>query len=245
MRRDLSRSVASRAPRRSYGYHASVGLLQSWLEVYLSGLVTLFAMMNPPAAVPLFLTLTTGMPDRDQSAIARRAAVNSGVVLLVCLAAGALVLEFFSISLAALRVAGGMIIAFLGFRLLFEHEDAHQPGPETHAARRRDPSLVPLAIPTLSGPGSMSVVITGFTEIASATTPADQAIGYATAALVILTVALSAFLILRASRRVLALLGDDGISSLKGIMGFLLVCIGVQYVATGVAEFVAKGAGPL
>ena len=48
--------------------------LQPWLEVYLTGLFTLFAMMNPPAAVPLFLTLTTGMSDRDQAAVARRAA---------------------------------------------------------------------------------------------------------------------------------------------------------------------------
>ena len=220
-----------------------MSVLQPWLEVYLTGLFSLFAMMNPPAAVPLFLTLTTGMSYRDQAAIARRAAVNSGIVLLACLAAGALVLEFFSISLAALRVAGGMIIAFLGFRLLFENEDLHGPGPETAVARRRDPSLVPLAIPTLSGPGSISMVITGFTKIAGATTFADRAGGYVAAVLVILTVALSAFLILRASRRVLALLGDDGIASLKGIMGFLLVCIGVQYVANGVAEFVEKGAG--
>jgi multiple antibiotic resistance protein len=221
-----------------------VSLLQPWLEVYLTGLFTLFAMMNPPAAVPLFLTLTTGMADRDQSAIARRAAVNAGIVLLICLAAGALVMQFFSISLAALRVAGGMIIAFLGFRLLFDHEDIHEPDAAVQARRRRDPSLVPLAIPTLSGPGSMSVVITGFTKIAGATTLAERVGGYVTAVLVILTVAFSAFLILRASRRVLALLGDDGIASLKGIMGFLLVCIGVQFVANGVAEFVAKGTGP-
>ena len=73
--------------------------LQPWLEVYLTGLFTLFAMMNPPAAVPLFLTLTTGMSDRDQAAVARRAALNSGIILVICLAAGALVLEFFSISL--------------------------------------------------------------------------------------------------------------------------------------------------
>ena len=221
-----------------------MSVLQPWLEVYLTGLFTLFAMMNPPAAVPLFLTLTTGLPDRDQAVIARRAAVNSGIVLLACLAAGALILEFFSISLAALRVAGGMIIAFLGFRLLFENEDLHAAGPAAAVRRQRDPSLVPLAIPTLSGPGSMSVVITGFTKIAGATTLAERAGGYVTAVLVIMTVALSAFLILRASRRVLALLGDDGIASLKGIMGFLLVCIGVQFVANGIAEFVEKGTGP-
>jgi len=218
--------------------------LQPWLEVYLTGLVTLFAMMNPPAAVPLFLTLTSGQTRREQAAVARRAAINSGVVLLVCLAAGALVLEFFSISLAALRVAGGMIIAFLGFRLLFENEDASPVEPGAPPTRRRDPSLVPLAIPTLSGPGSMSVVITGFTKIATATTVADQVRGYLVAALVILTVTLSAYLILRASRRVLALLGDDGIASLKGIMGFLLVCIGVQFVANGIAAFVTQGAPP-
>ncbi len=221
-----------------------MSLLQPWLEVYLTGLVTLFAMMNPPSAVPLFLTLTAGISDREQATIARKAAVNAAIVLLVCLAAGALVLQFFSISLAALRVAGGMIIAFLGFRLLFEHEDAHEPNRESVPPRRRDPSLVPLAIPTLSGPGSMSVVITGFTKIAGAETLADRVGGYVTAVLVILTVALSAFLFLRASRRVLALLGDDGIASLKGIMGFLLVCIGVQFVANGIAEFVAKGPGP-
>jgi multiple antibiotic resistance protein len=219
-------------------------MVMPWLEVYLTGLVTLFAMMNPPAAVPLFLTLTSGMTDREQAVIARRAAINSGVVLLICLAVGALVLEFFSISLAALRVAGGMIIAFLGFRLLFAHEDAHDPDSATQTSSRRDPSLVPLAIPTLSGPGSMSVVITGFTQIAAATTIVDRVGGYVSAVLVIVTVALSAFLILRASRRVLRLLGDDGIASLKGIMGFLLVCIGVQFVANGIAEFVAKGTGP-
>lgn len=225
-----------------------MGALQPWLEVYLTGLVTLFAMMNPPSAVPLFLTLTTGMSKQDQAAIARRAAVDSAIVLLVCLAAGALVLQFFSISLAALRVAGGMIIAFLGFRLLFAHEDAHAPDLPDAARRRPDPSLVPLAIPTLSGPGSMSVVITGFTKIAGAATLAERVAGYATAVLVILTVALSAFLTLRASRRVLAVLGDDGIASMKGIMGFLLVCIGVQFMANGVAEFVgfyaSRGTGP-
>ena len=219
-------------------------MLLPWLEVYLTGLVTLFAMMNPPAAVPLFLTLTSGLSDRDQAAIARRAAINSGIVLLICLAAGALVLEFFSIALAALRVAGGMIIAFLGFRLLFAHEDAHDPAASAPTSSRRDPSLVPLAIPTLSGPGSMSVVITGFTKIAAAPGIGDRVVGYVSAVLVILTVALSAYLILRASRRVLRLLGDDGIASLKGIMGFLLVCIGVQFVANGIAEFVTKGTGP-
>ncbi len=215
--------------------------LQPWLEAYLTGIVSLFAMMNPLAAVPLYLGLTSGMSGREHAVIARRAAINSAVVLLVCLVSGALVLQFFSISLAALRVAGGMIIAFLGFRLLFAHEDAHPPGPSAPQTARPDPSLVPLALPTLSGPGSMSVVITGLSQLAAPGSPTGRVGGYVVAVLVIVSVAASAWLILRASPRILALLGHDGIASMKGIMGFILVCIGVQFVATGIAEFIAVG----
>lgn len=212
--------------------------LQPWLEAYLTGIVSLFAMMNPLAAIPLYLTLTGGMSRHEHSLIARRSAIYSGIVLLTCLASGALVLEFFSISLAALRVAGGMIIVFLGFRLLFANEDAHAADPSGPAASRPDPSLVPLALPTLSGPGSMSVVITGLSQLAAPGSPTGRVGGYVVAVLVIVSVAASAWLILRASPRILAWLGHDGIASLKGIMGFLLVCIGVQFVATGITEFV-------
>ncbi|MEZ5566014.1 MAG: MarC family NAAT transporter [Gammaproteobacteria bacterium] len=215
--------------------------LQPWLEAYLTGVVSLFAMMNPPAAVPLYLTLTSGMSRREHAIIARRSAVNAAIVLLICLVAGALVLQFFSISLAALRVAGGMIIVFLGFRLLFAHEDVHPPDSLGATTTRPDPSLVPMAIPTLSGPGSMSVVITGLSQLAARGSPTGRVGGYVVAVLVIVTVAASAWLILRASPRILAMLGHDGIASLKGIMGFILVCIGVQFVANGIAAFIAVG----
>ena len=216
--------------------------LRPWLELYVTGVVTLLAMMNPVAAVPVFLALTTGAGRREQRAIAWRAARNSAVVLLVCLITGALAMEFFSISLAALRVAGGLIIAFLGFRLLFAYGATAEPAPASPRPQRLDPSLVPLAIPTLSGPGSMSVVIASSTTI-----PAEigygRIAGYLAEAAVILTVALGAWLILRVSPRLLRLMGEDGIASLKGIMGFLLVCIGVQFVANGVGDFVTHYAG--
>lgn len=211
------------------------------MEAYLTGIVSLFAMMNPLAAVPLYLTLTVGMSKDEQNVIARRSAINAGIVLLICLASGALVLQFFSISLAALRVAGGMIIVFLGFRLLFHDGDASPSGPAAAAANRPDPSLVPLALPTLSGPGSMSVVITGLSQLAARGSPVGRVGGYVIAVLVILSVSASAWFILRASPRILAMLGHDGIASLKGIMGFILVCIGVQFVATGIAEFITVG----
>lgn len=211
------------------------------MEAYLTGIVSLFAMMNPLAAVPLYLTLTVGMSKDEQNVIARRSAINAGIVLLICLASGALVLQFFSISLAALRVAGGMIIVFLGFRLLFHDGDASPSGQAAAAANRPDPSLVPLALPTLSGPGSMSVVITGLSQLAARGSPVGRVGGYVIAVLVILSVSASAWFILRASPRILAMLGHDGIASLKGIMGFILVCIGVQFVATGIAEFITVG----
>ena len=215
-----------------------MNFLQQWLQLYASGVVTLFAMMNPFAAVPVFLALTAAASAGEQQAIAWRAARNSAVVLLVCLVAGALAMEFFSISLAALRVAGGLIIAFLGFKLLFAYAEPGEVAPASPHMERLDPSLVPLAIPTLSGPGSMSVVITSFTTIPAGGVSTGRITGYLVEAMVIVTVALVAWLVLRASPRLLRLMGADGIASLKGIMGFLLVCIGVQFIANGVADFV-------
>ncbi|MBM4195903.1 MAG: MarC family NAAT transporter [Gammaproteobacteria bacterium] len=217
--------------------------LKDWLGLYASGVVTLFAMMNPVAAVPVFLALTAGHPPAEQAAIAWRAGRNSAVVLLVCLVTGALAMEFFSISLAALRVAGGLIIAFLGFRLLFAYADAPSAEPQSPHSDRLDPSLVPLAIPTLSGPGSMSVVITSSTTIPATGIVPSRMNGYLVEAAAVITVAIAAWLILRASPRLLRLLGQDGIASLKGVMGFLLVCIGVQFVANGVADFVGDYRG--
>jgi multiple antibiotic resistance protein len=212
--------------------------LQEWLQVYASGVVTLFAMMNPFAAVPVFLALTTARATGEQHAIAWRAARNAAIVLLVCLVSGALAMEFFSISLAALRVAGGLIIAFLGFKLLFAYAEPGETVPASPHTERLDPSLVPLAIPTLSGPGSMSVVITSSTTIPGDGGWAGRLNVYLVEAAAILTVALIAWLVLRESPRLLRVMGEDGIASLKGIMGFLLVCIGVQFVANGVADFV-------
>ena len=215
-----------------------MSLLGDWFALYASGVVTLFAMMNPVAAVPVFLALTAGNTPAEQAAIAWRASRNSGVVLLVCLLTGALAMEFFSISLAALRVAGGLIIAFLGFKLLFAYADAPTHAPESLHTERLDPSLVPLAVPTLAGAGSMSVVITSSTTIPGTGLVPSRVNGYLVEAAAIVTVALAAWLILRASPRLLRWMGQDGIASLKGIMGFLLVCIGVQFVANGIADFV-------
>ncbi len=213
---------------------------QQWLQLYASGVVTLFAMMNPFAAVPVFLALTAAASAGEQRAIAWRTARNCAVVLLVCLVSGALAMEFFSISLAALRVAGGLIIAFLGFKLLFAYAEPGEVAPASSHTERLDPSLVPLAIPTLSGPGSMSVVITSSTTIPAGGVWPGRVSVYVVEGLVILTVALAAWLVLRASPRLLRLMGADGIASLKGIMGFVLVCIGVQFVANGVADFVTS-----
>jgi multiple antibiotic resistance protein len=216
-----------------------MSLVESWFGLYASGVVTLFAMMNPLAAVPVFLALTAGHSATEQAAIAWRASRNSAVVLLVCLLTGALAMEFFSISLAALRVAGGLIIAFLGFKLLFAYADVPAKTQDSPQTERLDPSLVPLAVPTLAGAGSMSVVITSSTTIPATGIVPSRLNGYLVEATAILTVALAAWLILRASPRLLRVMGQDGIASLKGIMGFLLVCIGVQFVANGVADFVS------
>ena len=210
-----------------------------FLEHYLSGVVTLFAMVNPLSTAPLFLALTSSMPEDRQRHVARRAATNAGLILLVCLLIGSLVMQFFGISIPALRVAGGLIIVLMGFRMLFGDMAPSKGGTGAHEGSL-DPSFVPLAMPSLSGPGSMSVALTVSTRIAETGSLRTSLLLYLVAVAVILTIALSAFLILRQSRNLVVYLGADGVESMKRVMGFLLVCIGVQFVANGIREFVLQ-----
>jgi multiple antibiotic resistance protein len=153
-------------------------------------------------------------------------------ILLISLVAGALILEFFGISLQALRVAGGLIIARIGFRML-------NPEPERPISRRdQDESAVkddiaftPIAMPLLSGPGSIAVTI-------SMATSARGWPDYLPVALGIVIVALITWVILRYSR-IVDVMGRTGVNALTRVMGLILVCIGVQFVVTGVVDLVA------
>jgi multiple antibiotic resistance protein len=208
-----------------------------WFSTDLDAFAGLLPIVNPFSTAAVFLALTARLSDADRLAQARLACLYATGVLLVFLFAGALIMSFFGISIPALRIAGGMIVARVGFGMLTAGDaDAEGEVP----APRRDIAFTPLAVPMLSGPGSIAVTI-------GMAAGAETLLDYLAVALGITIVVLVSWGVLRSARAVSRFLGESGIDAITRIMGFLLVCIGVQFVVIGVFEVLADPAllGPV
>jgi multiple antibiotic resistance protein len=212
---------------------------QQLATYFVGALTSLLAIVNPPIAVPLFIALSANLTPAERAKQAVRVASNVAIILLCVLGFGSLILEVFGISLGALRVAGGLIIAFLGFRMLFpaRAQDHDPKGPNVNSTDvDSDFTFVPLAMPTLAGPGSMAVVIGFSTFIEEGHSLVKEIAGYAIAALAIVLVALVVWIVLRSSNWIARKLGDHGLVALSRLMGFLMVCIGIQFIPSGVLQ---------
>jgi multiple antibiotic resistance protein len=144
-------------------------------------------------------------------------------------------MNFFGISIPGLRIAGGMIVSYLGFRMLFPDTVAMSRQEQMEAAGKADVSFTPLAMPGLSGPGSIAVVI-GLS--ASAQQTEHIVVGHVLIALGIAVVGVISYITLRAATRLSKVLGIAGMNAMARIMGFLLICIGVQFMINGVLDVV-------
>jgi len=211
-----------------------MNLAAELVSYMLSTIGALLPIVNPFAAAPMVITMTAAMTQQERRDQIRRGCMYMFCILAVFLVAGGLIMQFLGISIPGLRVAGGLVIAGVGFRMLF------LPQPSTayaESAPRHDISFTPLAIPSLAGPGSIAVVIGMSTSAVQAGRDALLRHG-----MIVVGIALTAvvcYFVLRAATRLARFLGPAGMSGMTGIMGFLLVCIGVQFVINGVMNLVA------
>ncbi len=202
---------------------------------FLGSLVGMMSISNPLSKIPLFVSLTGDMPERERHAVARRASVYGFAMLTLTLFFGVLVLEAFGISYGALRIAGGLTISLLGYRMLFGYGYVGL----TAKGGQGNIAVFPLAMPAISGPGAIAVVIGISTEIAELDTTLYKAIAYAAAVTSLFLTCLSIWLTFRSARFLSKAMGPDAMEAITRIMGFLLVCIGVQFVGSGVRTFIA------
>jgi len=202
---------------------------------FLGGLVGLMSISNPLSKIPLFVSLTEDMAERERRAIARKACLYGFAILTFTLFFGVFILEAFGISYGALRIAGGLTIAALGYRMLFGYGYVGL----TSKGGQRNIAVFPLALPAISGPGAIAVVIGISTEIAELKTAVNQAVAYAATVTGILITCIVIWLTFRSARFVSRATGPDAMEAITRIMGFLLVCIGVQFVGSGVRTFIA------
>jgi multiple antibiotic resistance protein len=195
-------------------------------ELILGTVIALLPIINPFASTPVFLAITEGDTEVQRERQARRGCLYMVAILVLSLIGGTFIMNFFGISIPGLRIAGVLLVSGIGLSMLSSRTPAQEERERDAARAKRDISFTPLAMPMLSGPGSIAVTI-GFTSLAE--TPVD----YAAIILGIIVVAFISYLVLRISSRIVLVIGINGMSALTKIMGFLLLCIGIQFVVNG------------
>ncbi len=206
---------------------------KTFLTFFLGSLVSLITITNPLSKIPLFLSLTPDMQESTRRQKAIKACIYSFIILTVSLFGGVFIMQGFGISYGALRIAGGLTVALIGYRMLFQSQDVYY----MNGHGRDEIAFFPLALPSISGPGSIAVVIGISTEIAELRSRMDQAMAYTAAVSSIFLTCTIIWLTLRSAQMVSKLIGHEGMDALSRLMGFLLVCIGIQFIGSGVRTF--------
>lgn len=213
--------------------------MHAFLDDVALGLLGLLPIANPLTTATVLLALTSRYPAAERNRQINRTTLYVTVVLLVCFYAGNAVIGGFGISIPGLRVAGGLIVSYIGFGMLFPParaaEDDVQAKMAEHdsGARLPDVSFIPLTMPCTTGPGTIAFIISAASSIPDGKlTPMVHAVALTTA----LLFALVLWLCLRGATGIMRFLGETGIDAFARLMGFLLVCIGVQFAINGVHD---------
>lgn len=202
------------------------------LNEFLFGFSTLFAIINPPAVALVFYGRTAAVTDAVRARLARQVAIYALGVLVGSLVLGAHVLGFFGISVAALRMGGGLVVALSGYAMLTA-PDVEGPATQTEAELLRS-AFFPITMPLTTGPGSIAAAIAlGARETKDM---GAVAVGAVADLLVAVTVAATIYLCYRHSARIARLLGQEGTRVATRLTAFLLFCLGIQIFLTGFLE---------
>jgi multiple antibiotic resistance protein len=203
-------------------------------------LLAFFAIMNPIANAPLFVGLTDGLDAPTRRGIALRAVLLAFAIVAVFTLLGREIFAAFGITLPAFRIAGGVLVALVGFHLLQGQEsNVHTPTPEDNARSREAAlgvAITPLALPILAGPGTIA---SAMNFAANATLPELARVLAAFAVICALT-----WVALIGSDSLVRFLGQNAIKVVSRLMGLILAVIGVQMLIVGVRGAVAaSGSG--
>lgn len=141
-------------------YRIFIQNITGFLSSVLVTLVTLLPTINPVSTAILFLGISSHLSKEDRNRQITLACIYMTCILVVFLLAGHFIMVIFGISIPGIRIAGGMVIGFLGFRMLFPSEEHITQEGKQETLQKRDISFSPLAMPSLSGPGAIATVIT-------------------------------------------------------------------------------------
>lgn len=194
----------------------------------ITAFVTFFVIIDPIGLAPVFAALTQGMPAKLRRGVAMRASVASVVILLLFAVAGEAVLGFIGISMPAFQIAGGILLFLTALQMLFEQRQNRRN--DRTEEEFPDPSIFPLALPLMAGPGAIAtmILLIGQTQ---------DVIGFATVILAMVGVVLVALLLFFAAPLIERILGKTGTMVVSRLLGMLLAALSVQFVLDGLRSF--------
>ncbi|CAN7478805.1 MarC family protein [Phyllobacterium sp. LjRoot231] len=206
----------------------------AYSDTILNALVTLMVTIDPPGLAPLFLALTTGMNRGERSQVALRSSLTAFIVLTVFAIAGAQILALFGITLGAFRIAGGLLLFWIAFEMIFERRNERKEKSAEVAITKdhiRNIAAFPLAIPLIAGPGAISATIL------LAGTLSDATSRLALIVIILICIA-SCYVVFFLAERIDRFLGETGRSILTRLLGVILAALAVQFVADGIRTLV-------
>lgn len=199
------------------------------LSLFLLFSFQLFLIVDPVAVVPIFISITKGNTKEERKRMAMTSIKVASIVLIAFLFFGGIALNYFSISMEAIKIGGGILIFFIGLEMIYgKYTGSELTESEKVIARDMDDiSVTPLAIPLLAGPGAITTVLLFANQ-------SQYFVDYFLMALGIIVVGILSYFIISRSDRILKLLGEIGTKVIIRVMGLFLVFLSVQSVINGV-----------
>ena len=203
--------------------------MEAYLHLAMVTFATLFPITNPLGNAAIFLSITQGEDPTTRQKQALKGAIYMFFIVEGFFLGGSFIMQFFGLSLEGIRIAGGLVITKIGFNLLNpKQEHTHSAEENKEAKAKKDIAFSPLAMPLLAGPGAIASIM-GMTALL----PSHHFLSYLSVSLGILFTCATCWIILRESEWLTKLLGINGANALTKIMGFILLCIGVQLIING------------
>ena len=194
------------------------------IEAFLSVFIPLFIIVNPSSTLALFSVISSNYTKKERKKLAKNTVKYAAILLIIFALTGSGILEYLGIEIYSLRIAGGILLAFVGLDMTRRGQQfgENPPGEKQKA----DFALVPLAMPSLAGPGAITVIIVSMKNLR---VEMDWHLAIIIAIIAIILTMIITYLILLSSTFVIKVLGQKGMDAFTRVMGLLTVAIAIQF----------------
>jgi len=192
------------------------------IEAFLSVFIPLFIIVNPSSTLALFSVISSNYTKKERIKLAKNAVKYATILLIIFALTGSGILEYLGIKIYSLRIAGGILLLFVGLDMTRRGQQFGESPPGEK--QKADFALVPLAMPSLSGPGAITVIIVSMLRVEM-----DWHIAIILAIIAIILTMIITYVIFLSSTFVIRVLGEKGMDAFTRVMGLLTVAIAIQF----------------